>query len=382
MLLERSLQLTVFRFNNNGLEALGDLTQFTSIKWPAAFIGCGSFEIWAPINEENSNYFKKGNIIWSNTEIAAIIECVKSQVDTKGQESYDIKGRTIERYLMDRIVWGTVTYTNKRASTIMYDIVDKQCIHPTDSKRVIPWLENAEDEQIGNLINSYQKTGGSVYEAIYNIAVESDIGFTVYPDQDKRKMLFIVRKGADRTEDNTEGNDPVVFETALQDILSSKYYTNDEDLRNVAFVQGEDSGADRKSVTVGDSSLTGLDRRELYVDARDVQSEVQDEEGQSVVIPDAEYLQMLSQRGSEKLAEYMTIETFEAQIRQFGEVQYEYEKDFFLGDKVTVKDEELGVSVSARILSVEEDVSDKYEITLSFGYSYLTVLQKAKRDLS
>ena len=89
---------------------------------------------------------------------------------------------------------------------------------------------------------------------------------------------------------------------------------------------------------------------------------------------------MLTQRGSEKLAEYMTIETFEAQIRQFGDVQYEYGEDFYLGDKVTVNDEELGVTVSARILTVEEDMSDKYEITLSFGFSYPTILQKVKRE--
>ncbi len=381
-IIERTLQLTIFKFTNEGLEALGDLTQYTSIKWPTAFIGCGSFEIWAPINSENSVYFKKGNIVWSNTEIAAIIECVKSTVDEDGNESFDVKGRTIERFLMDRIVWGTVTYTNKKASTIMYDIVDKNCIHPTNLNRVIPWLENEEDTFIGNTVDSYQKTGGSVYDAIYSIAVESDIGFTVYPDQEKRKMMFSVRKGSDRTVGNTEGNDPVVFETALQDILSSSYYTNSEDLKNVAFVQGEDRGEERKSVTVGDNTLVGLDRKELYVDARDVQSEVYDEEGQSTVIPDPEYLQMLSQRGSEKLSEYMTIETFEAQIRQFGDVQYEYGVDFYLGDKVTVIDEELGVMVSARILSVEEDMSDKYEITLNFGYSYPTILQKAKREFS
>ena len=382
MLLERNLQLTVFHLDNDGIEALGDITQFTSVKWPSSFIGTASFEIWAPINEENSAYFKKGHIIWSNTEIAAVIECVKSDVDEDGNKSFDVKGKTLERYLMDRIIWGTVTYTNKKASTIMYDIVDKHCVNPTDPNRVIQWLILDTYAEIGNTIDSYQKTGGTVYDAIYNIAVESDIGFTVYPDQDLRRMIFTVRKGADRTIGNTEGNDPVVFETALQDILSSSYYTNSEDLKNVAFVQGEDTGSERKSVSVGETSSVGLDRRELYVDARDVQSEVYDEQGQSTVIPDPEYLQMLAQRGSEKLAEYMVTETFEAQIRQFGDVQYEYDEDFFLGDKVTVIDTELGVSVSARILTVEEDMSDKYEITLNFGYSYPTILQKAKRDLT
>ncbi len=382
MLLEKSFQITVFELSNDGLTALGDLTQYTSIKWPSSFIGCGSFELWAPINEENSMYFKNGNILWSQSEIAAIIECVKSEVDDNGTKSFNVKGRTIERFLMDRIVWGTITYNNLKASTLMYNIIDTQCINPTNSDRIIPFLVNDEDLEVGNTIDSYQNTGGNVYDLLYSIAVDSDIGFTLYPDQEIRKMVFSVRKGADRTRDNTDGNDPVIFETELNDILSSKYYINNEDLKTVAFVQGEDKGEARKSVTVGDVYGVGLGRRELYVDARDLQSEVFDDEGHSTVIPESQYLQTLSQRGQEKLAEYITIETFESQIRQFGDVQYEYGVDFFLGDKVTVVDSELGVEVSARILSVEEDISDKYELTLNFGYSYPTILKKVKREIT
>ena len=142
MLLEKSFQITVFELSNDGLTALGDLTQYTSIKWPSSFIGCGSFELWAPINEENSMYFKNGNILWSQSEIAAIIECVKSEIDDNGTKSFNVKGRTIERFLMDRIVWGTITYKNLKASTLMYNIIDTQCINPTNSDRIIPFADS------------------------------------------------------------------------------------------------------------------------------------------------------------------------------------------------------------------------------------------------
>ena len=262
----------------------------------------------------------------------------------------------------------------------MYDLVDKNCINPTNPNRKIPWLVNDTDAHIGNLIVNYQKTGGWVYDACYSLAVESDIGFTIYPDLKNKRLVFSVREGIDRTI-NQQVNNPVMFETSLQDILSSSYYTNDEDLKNVAWTQGEDTGVNRKSVIVGESESVGFNRRELHIDARDIQSEILDEEtGETIVLTEEEYLQMLRQRGLEKLAEYMTTETFEAQIRQYGEVQYTYGEDFFLGDKVTVKDEELGVMVSARIVSVEEDMSDKYELTLNFGYSYPTLLDKVKRQ--
>lgn len=382
MLLDKTFDITAFKLDNEGLEALGDVTQYTSVKWPNAFVGYGSFEIWAPINEENSLYFKKGQILWNNSDSAVIIECVKSILDEDGTKSFDVKGRTLERYLMDRIIWGTITYTDIKASTLMYNIVDTQCVNPTNPNRKIPWLVCAEDTEIGPIVESYQKTGGYVYDAEVSIANDADIGFSIYPDQTLRRMVFEVRGGTDRTIENTDDNDPVVFDTELQDILSSSYYTNNEDLRNVGFVQGEDKGEVRKSVTVGDGTLSGLNRREVYIDARDVQSEVYDEGGQSTTIPEAEYLQMLTQRGNEKLSEYYTVETFEAQVRQFGDVQYIYGEDFFLGDKVTVVDNELGVQVSARILEVEEDLGDRYELVLKFGYSYLTILNKVKREVN
>lgn len=382
MLLASNYQITVLTITNDDIEPIGDLTQYTSILWPTKFIGYGSCEIWAPITDTNKMLLKKGNVLWDGSDTAAIIECVKSILDEDGNKSFDVKGKTLEKWLLQRIVWGTVNYTDKYASTIIYDIVDKNCVNPTNPKRKIPWLVLDEDERIGNKIDSYQKTGGWVYDAVYNLALESDIGFSIFPNIREKRMVFKVESGTDRTIENISVNDPVVFETDLQDILSSSYYTNDEDLKNVAFVQGEDTGADRKNVTVGETESIGFERRELYVDARDLQSEVQDESGNPRTLTDEEYLQILSQRGSEKLAEYITIETFDAQIRQFGDVNYEYGEDFFLGDKVTVIDNELGVQVSARILEVEEDLSDKYELILKFGYSYPTILDKVKRQTS
>ena len=96
----------------------------------------------------------------------------------------------------------------------------------------------------------------------------------------------------------------------------------------------------------------------------------------------AQYAATLVQRGDEKLAECVSSEIFEAQIRQFGDVQYEFGKDYVKGDKVTVIDEQLGIQVSARITEVEEDFDEEYALVLTFGYSYPTILQKVKRMIT
>lgn len=377
MLLNKQIQITVFQVDNNTFEALGDISQYTSLLWPDAYNGYAQFELWAPITPDNAALLKKKNIIWCGGENAAVIEIVKATVDDKGEKIYDIKGRTLEKYLTERMINGTYSGSGY-ASTLMYDMVDKNAIHPSNANRKIPYLVNAVDKQVGNEISQYQKTGGALYDALYQMASESDIGFSVLFDPRNKRLVFEVRKGVDRTQDNDEGNDPVVFSTELEDILSSEYYGNIQDEKNVALVQGEDKGEARKSVLVGKVDAYGFDRKELYVDARDLQSEVFNADGTSTPLTPAQYLEVLTQRGNEKLSECEIIETFEAQIRQFGDIQYEFGVDYVKGDKVTVIDEQLGVIVSARITNVEEQYDEEYNLVLTFGYSYPTLLQKVK----
>lgn len=381
MLLNKTIQLIVFKVDNSVFEQIGDISQYTSLIWPDSFNGYANFELWAPITDDNSELLKKGNIIWTGGENAAVIEIVKAIVDESGEKEYDVKGRTLEKFLADRIVWGTY-YSKGMTSTIMYDLVNKNCINPSNTKRKIPWLVNSTDSKVGKNIPDYQKTGGEVYDALVNLATEADIGFSVLFDPRNKKLIFEVRAGEDRTFGNTSGNDPVVFSTELEDILSSSYYSNNQDLKTMAMVQGEDKGAARKTIYTGEVNGVGFNRRELYVDARDLQSEIYGEDGETTQLTNAQYSAILTQRGNEKLAECTVSEIFEAQIRQFGDVQYEFGKDYVKGDKVTVIDEQLGVQVSARITEVEEDYDEEYALVLTFGYSYPTVLTKVKRMIS
>lgn len=380
MSLKKQIQILVFKVDNNTFENIGEVNQYNSLIWSDKFNGYASFELWAPITEENSEYFKKGNILWCGGDNAAVIEIVKSTIDDKGTKTFNVKGRTLEMLLTTRIIWGTYNASNKYASTIMYDIVKQNCINPTNANRKIPYLECAEDKQFGGKI-SIQKTGGEVYDALTTIASNKDLGFNVLFRPKEKKLIFEVVAGVDRTIEQNEV-DPVEFSTDLEDILSSSYYTNNQDEKNVAFIQGEGEGASRISQISGNNELEGFNRKELYVDARDIQSEFANEDGTTTTLTPEEYDAALVNRGNDKLAECKTTETFEAQIRVFGDVQYEFGVDYNKGDKVTIRDKQLGVVVSARITEVEEDFDDEYALVLTFGYSYPTLMQKVKQQIS
>ena len=378
MLLRKQIQILVFKIDDSGtFDNIGEINLFDSLVWPDKFNGYVSFELWAPITEENSEYLKRGNVLWCGGDNAAVIEIVKSSVDDKGTKTFNVKGRTLEMLLTTRIIWGTYNGTNKKSSTVMYEIVNQNCVNPSNPKRKIPFLECKIDRQLGNTI-TYQKTGGEVYDALTNIADNSGLGFNVLFRPREKKLIFEVIEGTDRTINQTI-NDPVEFSTDLEDILSSSYYSNSQDKKSVALVMGEGEGSDRKRQISGDDNSSGFLRRELYVDARDLQSESVSENGTTQTLTANEYKQVLIQRGDEKLDEHAAVETFEAQIRVFGDIQYEFGKDYQKGDKVTVRDGQLGVVVSARITEVEEDFDDEYALILTFGYSYPTIMQKVKR---
>lgn len=379
MIFGKQIDVTVFRIDNTTFESIGQINRYDSLVWPDKFNGHATFEIWAPITKENSELLKKGNIVWCGGDNAARIEIVKSEVDEDGIETINAKGRTLEMLLTTRIIWDTYVASQKNASTVMYDIVRDNCVSPKDSSRKIPFLELANDDKVGNMISA-QVSGEEVYEYITKIASESDIGFSILFRPKEKKMIFKVVEGEDRTVEQ-DVLDPVEFSTDLEDILSSSYYTNDQDLKNVAFVQGEGEGASRRDVVSGEKESTGFDRRELYVDARDIQSEVYNEDGSTQVIPDNEYEEMLIGRGNTKLSEFNVTENFEAQIRVFGGVQYVFGQDYKKGDKVTVRDKKLNVIVSARITEVEEDFDNEYALVLTFGYSYPTIMQKVKSQI-
>lgn len=380
----KNIDIYVYKLDDNGsFDSLGEINEYTSLIWPDKFNGYATFELNAPVTQESRELIKKGNVIWCGGSNACVIEIIQSEKNDKNQKVYKVKGRTLEMLLTTRIIWGTYNCVNKHSSTAMYEIVDKQCVNPSDPFRKIPFLECASDEQFGRII-SFQKTGGEVYDAIESIATDAEIGFDILFKPKEKKLIFKVNEGVDRAIIPMSSNDayPIFFSTDLEDILSSSYYTNDQDVKTLAYVAGQGEDVNRTYIVSGNSASKGFLRREMYVDARDLQSTVSNDDGTTTELTGQDYRELLNDRGIEKLAECITAESFEADMRVFGDVQYKYGIDYNKGDKVIIQDIDLGVQVVAKITEVSENYDDEYELVVTFGYSYPTLIQKVKRQLT
>lgn len=118
-----------------------------------------------------------------------------------------------------------------------------------------------------------------------------------------------------------------------------------------------------------DTTCSGLSRRELWTDARDLQSNTDPDKP----LTREEYIALLTNRGRIKLAENQLVKSFSTVVRTY-QPTYQYGVDFQLGDVITVTDERLGVTVDAVVEAVEHTISRNGEsMTLTLGYSMPTL---------
>lgn len=427
------MELNVWVFDSSSITPLGVIDVVTGLTWEEKFADAGNFELWCPLTDVNVELLQEDNLIWIGGESAGVIEYKELSTDDSGVQTIHIQGRLAESYLDYRTIYPTVSVSGKTSNTLR-TLVNNNLINPEDSDRKIPNIELATDQEEFGESASYQKTGDSVLTESSRLCDANNLGFRLQFLPREYKFVFRVYEGTDRTLDQAEVN-PVLFSSELDDILESNYSHNKSELRNLAYVAGEDSGENRKVQPVG--SASGLSRRELYVDARDIQSEVSwncvtvtkteildadtnkvritttktltnpdtletktstssevkfdeyategtvtQESTELVPMADSAYYALLSERGKTSLEDYKDIEAFSATLRTFGVTGYEYGVDFFLGDKVTVYDARLKVRINAVVTSVMTTYDEDGErLYIVFGYEQPTLANKLKRRI-
>ncbi|MCW6105663.1 siphovirus ReqiPepy6 Gp37-like family protein [Clostridium sporogenes] len=381
------MELYIF---NRELELKGILDTFTSLRWIRRYSKTGEFELHCTLNFDTLELLKRENIIYKKDDVeAGYIETRQLKIGEDGQEYLEIKGKLLTNYLDRRISWDRVNFYGK-TEELMRELVNYNAINPTNINRKIPNLA------LGNLKGftediKYQNSFGNIIECLENISNTNNLGYRNLLDIKNRKILFDVYKGVDRAINNGTIA-PCIFSRDFENILEQEYMDSLNNYRNTTLIAGAGEGKDRKITSIENGK--GLDRYELYVDARDIQDTEEkkkivtetDEEGniteheetEEVEIPWERYKPLLIQRGKEKLEECQEIRTFDSKINTNG--NNVYKKDFDLGDIVTVVDKNWGIRIDTRITEIEEVYEEKgLEVNITFGNNIPTIIDKIKQ---
>lgn len=348
----------------------GIIESFTSLRWIRRYHKSGSFELHCNLTINALQLLEIENIIClKGYDEAGYIVYRNIKQDSKGNEILVVKGKFLTSYLDRRINWQRITHDGL-AIDFMKKIINDNAIDPSDSSRKIPLLIFDYDVIYEDKI-TYQNTYGNVLDQLENISKITNIGYKIRFDYINKSLIFEAYKGEDRSI-NQSRNAPVVFSREFENILEQEYTESLDNYKNTVLVAGEGEGTERKIIAIEDGD--GLDRYELFVDARDLQS--QNENGES--ISEGKYNEMLTNRGRTKLAECKKIETFDSKIDLRSNLVYK--EDFNLGDVVTVLNKKWGVTIDARITEIEEIYeSDGFNVNVIFGDSSPRLIDKIKQ---
>ncbi len=360
-------------------ERVGMIKTFKFVQYISEFCGAGTFSIKVPISEESLKYLDKKHFILFDNDIMGLIRYRKKT--TENSSDVEIKG-----YLLNKLLdWRSflVTKTFKGTITeISRNMVDFFFIHNTDARRNIPLIKLAtEPEYIPDgASTSMQVTGKTVRYALESVLNSSGYGYSIVPVIAKYSetlgqttnisaLSFRVHKPTDRTIGNTTGNNPVVFSTSMNNLSSSTYTEDDTEYCSTAIVAGEGEGTERTIVEVGNTEVSGIDRIELYVDARDLQSDIDENTSMTA----EEYKEALTNRGNSHMEDHASFSSMEGTVID-GASSYVYGRDFFNGDYVSIIDEELGLVASVQITSVSKSLTESGEkLDMTFGKERVSI---------
>lgn len=329
---------------------IGQLQHDKSVQWLEHYQANGEVKIVAQVTPDNLAMLIDGNRVHNpDSDTVARI----SHVDIDQTETEDIitaRADITSELLDDRVVMATMNITNVEAG--MYAVYrQNQRGLPIAVGAAKGYTERSEKEITWN----------SVLDAEKKLAEISGLGFKVVFDPETGAETFEVYKGVDRTDD---ASDAYVgyFGTDVGGIENVTVTSGTTGYKNVAVVAGAGEGANRTVRIVSLGSVSGENRRELYVDARDLQREYQvatptgtyDSQGNPLysyethTYTDAQYNAMLDARGMEKLAENLQTFSITCGITQNNIL---YGVDYNLGDRVPVKLPEYGIFATARLAS-------------------------------
>ena len=336
---------------NTSFQRLAEIDDYISFIWTNRYYTAGDFELCVIANAYNISLMQKWNyIVRDDDENVGIIEHLNVQHSEEGSVLI-VLGRFLPSILGRRIIASQTTVTGT-ISACINKLINQNVINPSIAAR-----------QISNFIlGSYsfsetmqaQFNGENLLDTISLICETYGLGFKVTLNS-SNQFVFTLYQGLNRTYDQNV-NPYVIFSNEYDNLISSDYEENYQDIATAVLVAGEGEGTERVTAWATNGA-TGINRCEKYDDQPNLSSTLEE-------VSTAEYTALLQEAGKEKLTTYTAAFT--------GEVSFEnvrYKTDVNIGDLVVIENTKWGINMNARLVEVIESMSEtgEYTITPTFG---------------
>lgn len=375
------------RIMTRDFELVGEVDGYSSLSIQRKWHGVGMLTMKINANMNNAEQLTKDRIIFPQNRLdqGYIIRDRSIELTGDGKESEDwtitavsLKSLTRQRTTIPLDGSEHDTFRGP-AEGAFFQFANNNMVNPLNARTD----RRFNDLILGTNLNRgqtsfFQTRLDRLDELFEEMSIFSGLGWNVDIDTSLNKFVFNVLEGRNLT---TSQNllPPVIFAPDFGTISEMTYSESTIDHKNVAVVAGPGEGDARILVEVGEAS--GWDRYELFVDARDVPSQTEPEgEGEPTPRPIEDIESDLNERGQQKLAEYEQIFFAGAKILTQGNLRYRV--DYDLGDVVTIRNLQWGITLEARITDVNEVYeSDGFKIELVFDNDVPDFISKVKRRI-
>lgn len=360
------MQFIIFDKN---FQTIGSIQVFNTLLWYRRYYSPGIFELHVP-----ADYFdliNNGQYLYRNdrTELGVIREVNFSRGE-KGEKTAYCKGYFAEHLLNNNVIYPAFNRTGT-PEILARSVVEQHIINPLVTDRKIRNIKLGELQRIGTSV-TLQNTGDNVGDRLYDMLKTQEMSQRLVFDYLENSLAYEVWKGLDRR-DTQDVNSWAIFSDYFCNIKNAQYDRDNSDSRNFAYVAGEGEGAARTVVEVDIRQNPDEERRELWVDARDLQ-----QHSDNVDYTDAQYRDLLFQRGLEKLADYTSIEKVDSDVDPSANLIYG--KDYDLGDLCTYRYSDVNIECSKRITEIQEVLEGpRRTLSVLFGNDSATDFKKIIR---
>ena len=318
------------------------LQSYSSIQFSECIRDVGDIQLSFTDNEvyKNIKVTEDVLVVGNNAYLAEN----KHKTDSKDLRKYEITGRHITSVLSWLCVKGFEVPLGETYEDACIRLVQENFISPPDKKRTIP---NFTFKRLGL---SQKNTVKRIYESndclsiLKFISKLGGFGFWLEYDIQEKKLVFCCVPVSDRSS-------TVIFGDKFNNISETDIYEETSDYKNVAYLYTEPTETEEESYTAyGETDAEGLLRRE-YV-----------EKGSFV----EDLLEGLKEKSKTTGAEFVILNS----------EQYQYNKDYFLGDTVLLTDTDSSLSLAKPIEKVTHFYEKTYEMEITYGDTIPTIFTK------
>lgn len=307
-------------------ELIDMIYAFKELKFTRVFRGAGKIKI----KLQTLDYVQSLNI--DNVAMvdgeAYFIQGFTKYKNLEQVEIYDAHGVHINSILGRRTLISPYSITTGATyEQHVQNLLNQHIINPSDPNRRIPNFVFKSKGYQHRATTSYTLEKQSLQQAINTICGNASLGYKISYDDTNKRFVFELLEGVNRA-------DEVMFSEQFNNVANSQLTRDVTKMLNVCYLNNE-------GVMTEYGQGVGLARRESAVEG-------------------SESSEALKQLNDNKMKENVNTDILRTE-------QFEYKKDWDLGDTVAFIDKRIGFVVDKPVLEVTESHGARYDLEVEFG---------------